>query len=137
MKRLLALAVAIAAVSMLAESNANAQGFASGYQFGSGINSAHCGSFGRSLQREQPPYFAKFPPVYYSHIVKRPYGVSPYAAPAGIAPVEMSHAPATITIKNPFFDKAAPVKAPVKPKSAANNKVTVVTNPYLTTVAAR
>jgi hypothetical protein len=138
MKRLLALAVAIAAVSMFAETNANAQGFGSGYQFGAGINSVHCGGFARGFQREQPPYFAKFPPVYYSGIVKRPYGISPYAAPAGIAPVEMSHAPAeAVTIKNPFFDKAAPVKAPAKPKSESGNKVTVVTNPYMSTVATK
>ncbi len=35
------------------------------------------------------PYFAEFPPVYYSQeIVRRPYGVSPYAAPPGIVPAE-------------------------------------------------
>jgi len=138
MKRLLALAVAIAAVSMFAESSANAQGYGSGYQFGAGISAAHNGGFARGFQREQPPYFAKFPPVYYSHIVKRPYGISPYAAPAGIAPVEMSHAPAAVTIKNPFFnDKVAPVKAPANPKSTANNKVTIVQNPYVSSVAVR
>jgi hypothetical protein len=60
---------------------------------------------------EEPPYFAKFPPVYYSHIVRRPYGVSPYAAPPGIAPVEMAvPAPLPVTITNPHYNET-PVEA--------------------------
>ncbi len=137
MKRLLAIAVAIAAVSMFAETNATAQGYGSGYQFGAGINSVRCNSF-RSVEREQPPYFAKYPPVYYSHIVKRPYGVSPYAAPSGIMPVEMQVVPIPVTIKNPFFNQeVSPAKTPAKPKSESGNKVTTITNPYMSNIAAK
>ena len=110
MKRLLILTFAIAAVTMMSESNASAQAYQNGYLFGAGTN-ANCNVSSR-WQREQPPYFAQFPPVYYSHVVKRPYGISPYAAPAGIAPVEMSIAvPISISVKNPFFK---PDMAPVK-----------------------
>ena len=51
------------------------------------------------------PYFAKFPPVYYSGIVKRPYGISPFATPPGIIPTELQVAvPKPVTISNPFFN---------------------------------
>ena len=132
MKHILALLVAIAAVSMFGTSSASAQGFNNGYQFGAGIN-GNCGGFARGFQREQPPYFAKFPPVYYSHIVKRPYGVSPYAAPAGIAPVEMS-VPAPVVKKNPFFGMEVDTVSDEveKTDSQIDNKTTFVPNPYMT-----
>lgn len=142
MKRFLLLAVAIAAVSVMAESNANAQGLNYGYQFGTGFQSANGFGFTRGFAREQPPYFAKFPPVYYSHIVKRPYGISPYAAPAGIRPVELNYRAATpVTVKNPFF-KSTPVKAP-SPKHAKSSeekkplKTAWIVNPYKQPVAVR
>lgn len=139
MKRLLAIAVAIAAITMFTETQANAQGFGSGFQFGSGVNAVNYGGFQRGFQREQPPYFAKFPPVYYSHIVKRPYGVSPYAAPAGVMPVEMNYAPKSVTISNPFYGKGTlPAKAPANAKQKTpKNKVTVISTPYMTNVAKR
>ena len=160
MKRLLALAVAMAAITMMAETDANAQGYTQGYNFGVGINAAvrpgigyrdfynHRGFFGnqfrdnslsREFRREKPPYFATFPPVYYSNIVKRPYGVSPYAAPSGIAPVEMlGPAPAPVSITNPFFNnEVSPAKAPAQPKEESNDKVTWSQNPNLAPVAQR
>ncbi len=41
------------------------------------------GCLGRAGDRDIP-YFAAHPPVYYSHIVARPYGYSPYAYLPGI-----------------------------------------------------
>jgi len=40
------------------------------------------------LRADQPvPYYAVHPPVYYSHVVRRPYGYSPYAdVPGVVAP---------------------------------------------------
>ncbi len=161
MKRLLALAVAMAAITMMAETGAHAQGYDQGYQFGVGINSAYGGYQGhngylnrrplygfnqfrdnalsREFRREKPPYFATFPPVYYSNIVKRPYGVSPYAAPSGIVPVEMlGPAPEPMSIKNPFFNQeVAPAKAPTQPKADSDEKVTWKFNPYLAPVVQR
>lgn len=149
MKRLLALVAAIAAVTVMTEATASAQGFGNGYQFGAGFNQGfgNCGGFGfRATPREQPPYFAQFPPVYYSHIVKRPYGISPYAAPPGIAPVEMNYvAPEPVTVTNPFFGRKAeeavageiPVVKPLKAKaesvpaeSKPTMKTTWIRNPH-------
>ena len=67
---------------------------------GFGIGGTFRGGF------DEPPYFAKFPPVYYSHPVARPYGISPYAVPPGIVPVEMTIAPKPKKVVNPFFPKA-------------------------------
>lgn len=144
MKRFIAVVVAIAAVVVMAETETQAQSYMGGYQFGAGIQ-APCGIGGfRSTPREQPPYFAQFPPVYYSHIVKRPYGISPYAAPAGIAPVEMSFpmAPPTppITKVNPYYspnvepiaDQTEVIELPSQPATQVENKVTWQANPFFT-----
>ena len=148
MKRLLTLGIVLTAIFMFSESNANAQTMGQGYQFGVGINNATCvndinryGYFGygrypdnsisREFRRDQAPFFARFPPVYYSHVVKRPYGISPYAAPAGIMPVEMGMKPEPLSITNPFFKpNAAPAKAKSKNKSKSNDKMTWIKNPY-------
>jgi len=117
MKRILTLFAAVAAAALFtqfASSEAAAQCYSGGYQFGAGLNQFGGGGFGWGayVPREQPPYFASHPPVYYSHVVKRPYGVSPYAAPAGIAPIEMSiAAPEPAIVHNPYFGQH--VEAPV------------------------
>ena len=104
MKRFLAAIMAVAAISFAGTSDVQAQDYFGGYQFGAGLRAA-TGSGCCGYQREQPPYFAKFPTVYYSHVVKRPYGISPYAAPAGITPVEMTIPVAKPVVKiNPFFN---------------------------------
>ena len=131
--------MAIAAFTLITESNANAQGINNGYQFGAGVNSAYnlgCRSY---TPREQLPYFAKFPPVYYSNIVARPVGISPYAAPAGISPIEMIYAPAKhVTVVNPFFDgKAEKAKAPPVTARKLNQKTTMISNPYMADVVQR
>lgn len=59
------------------------------------------------------PYFAQHPPVHYSReIVRRPYGVSPYAAPSGVVPVEMQvQLPPSNPVKivNPYVEQAPEV----------------------------
>jgi hypothetical protein len=161
MKRVLALAVAMTAITMMAETDANAQGYHQGYNFGVGVNAAvrpgirygnyyhrrgliglnqfRDNSLSRDFRREKPPYFAQFPPVYYSHIVKRPYGVSPYAAPSGIVPVEMlGPAPDPVSVKNPFFSQeVSPAKSSTPPQKKSVEKVTWILNPYLSPVAKR
>ncbi len=51
------------------------------------------------------PYFALFPPVYYSHVVPRPYGYSPFALPPGVQPAEAIAGPPeeATEIINPFY----------------------------------
>jgi len=129
MKKIIALAVAFAAVAITG-SEANAQfSFNNGFQFGSGLNAASCTHFGGGIatRQDRPPYFAEFPPVYYNGIVRRPYGISPYAAPAGVAPVELSQAIAPtepVVVKNPFFNKNNAATASVVESSEEDLKST-------------
>lgn len=138
MKRMLILAIAVV-VLVFTTSDASAQHYNNGYAFGTGIGQSFCGGFGGS-RFTAPPYFAQHPPVYYSGIVRRPYGISPYAAPPGVAPVEMSIPVETaqpLSIRNPFVKQpmpvSAPEKQPVRAKKAiknVNNKTTWVKNPF-------
>ena len=125
MKRFIALAAALAAIAICSEGNAQAQSrlHPGGFPYPGGTcQQGFGGGFGLDgfrLRREQPPFFAKFPPVYYSRAVKRPYGISPYAAPAGVAPVELNYIKPVPTnpvlIHNPH----------VKPESAMDAKVEI------------
>ena len=142
MKRLLAMAVAIAAVTMFSQSEVQAQNFHQGFQFGAGLSTGFGGSgFNRGFNRGfggDLPYFAKFPPVYYSNIIARPVGISPFAAPAGVRPVELNYAPVKqVTKKNPFFDRnAIPVKTIPTPAKPLQGKTTWIANPYKGTLVA-
>ena len=50
------------------------------------------------------PFYALYPPVYYSYVVPRPYGFSPFALPAGKAPAEAIVGPAKpAEVVNPFY----------------------------------
>ena len=124
----LALAFAAFAVLSMSVSSAHAQsqnfnrgfGFGAGFGFGQGQGGFNRssgnrrggfgpvlnfgGRIGFSERIQEPPFFAKYPPVYYSHIVPRPYGISPFAAPPGIAPIELNTPGAVpLTIDNPFL----------------------------------
>ena len=161
MKRLLAMAVAIAAVTMFSQSEVQAQNFNNGFQFGAGIrSSALSGGFsginrfngfrgfngfngfngfsrGLLTRNEDLPYFAKFPPVYYSNIIARPVGISPFAVPAGVRPVELDYAkPKRVTKKNPFYNQAIPVKTAPTPAEPLSGKTTWIANPYMGTFVA-
>ena len=137
MRNLITSALAIAAFAVLSMnvSSAEAQSYHNGYGFGAGIGFGQCRGFSNF---DRPPYFAQFPPVYYSHIVRRPYGISPYAAPPGIAPVELNAPSQPVTISNPFFDQEV---APVSLESVApaevpaSDDVTWIRNPYIETFA--
>ncbi len=142
--------VCIAALAILTTTaSADAQSYSHGYQFGSGFRSFNdCGrfdglggGFSRTYPREQLPYFAQFPPVYYSHIVPRPIGFSPYALPPGIMPAEMQVAPPVSTpnptvIPNPYYgtategmehEQAAPVNEKVNENATASTNVSAET----------
>lgn len=107
------------------QNNRRGFGFGVPFNFGGGL-----------LERsEDLPYFAKFPPVYYSGKVKRPYGVSPYAAPPGITPVEMNAAPPVAQkVTNPFFKESMEPETEVKKITVGTeleDKSTYVPNPYI------
>ena len=114
MKRFIAIAAALAAIVICSEGNAQAQSrlHSGGFPYPGNTFQQGCGGGfgfdGFRLRREQPPFFAKFPPVYYSRAVKRPYGISPYAAPAGVRPVELDYFKPVLTnpvvVKNPYYN---------------------------------
>lgn len=92
-----------------------------------------------------PPYFALHPPVYYEGIVKRPYGISPFAAPPGVLPAEMTVKVEPKTVLNPYFDRGenaspainspsnaidAPIMMPeIKQEAKPKKKVIDITTP--------
>ena len=147
MYRFAALIIAAVALATFSASSAEAQSFHNGFQFGSGLqaasgsrsgfgsgfNSGGCCGGRISSSRSNLPYFAQFPPVYYSGIVKRPYGISPFAAPAGVTPVELTIPVRPKTVKNPYFGRPlAPVKSGVKVDKTLKNQTTLIVNPHWT-----
>lgn len=64
------------------------------------------------------PYYAMYPPVYYSHPVARPYGYSPFAYPPGTLTPAVAPKVAAVEYQNPFTE---PVTTPASP---AENKQT-------------
>jgi len=112
-RSLLAASAVMMIGSLLTTSTAQAQ--ANGYDFGIGWGYAQP-AIRFTTPREDLPYFAKFPPVYYGDMVRRPYGYSPYALPPGIEPVEQRVIEKSMgprTVMNPFFERRA-----VRPQQA-------------------
>lgn len=82
-----------------------------------GVDTLFYGDNGHEFARTIPrvfgesilPYFALYPPVYYSQPVPRPYGFSPFALPPGVQPAEGIPVPVEpeLTI-NPYFEPAGP-----------------------------
>lgn len=83
------------------------------------------------------PYYAAFPPVYYSHPVARTYGYSPFAYPPGVMTPEVECAP--LAIENPYFQGSVEVSAEDAEKAPVNRTTEVakpagplmVVNPYV------
>lgn len=120
LKRAWSGAVLVAALCLIPSENAQAQ--MQGYQFGIGMGYGVPGSVRFVSPREDLPYFSKYPPVYYGNMVRRPYGVSPYAAPPGIMPAEFkvaTQAPCAQTIVNPHVKPKVKVQVVPVPKAEA------------------
>lgn len=106
-----------------------------------GVNSLFHTNTGHEFARTIPrvfgdpilPYYALYPPVYYSEPVARPYGFSPFALPPGKMPAEgivFEAAEPEVTI-NPYFKPSKPDAndaAPSGEKTVA--KPQVIENPY-------
>jgi hypothetical protein len=118
MKSILCLAVALTATIFSGTSQAQVTG-GTGCGGCGGWNSYYGYNFNHS-GFERPPYFALFPPVYYSDvIVPRPVGISPFAAPPGVVPAEMiALPPQPATVKNPYFRPEARPVAETEPQDA-------------------
>lgn len=53
------------------------------------------------------PYYALYPPVYYSYPVARPYGYSPFAYPPGVLTPEAPAKPKATVYHNPYVPQKA------------------------------
>jgi hypothetical protein len=74
-----------------------------------------------------PPYFALFPPVYYSHVTPRPYGFSPFAYPGFMITPERIRMPST-----PFVPRVQRQVVPAPaPAAQARAKPVIIKNPYV------
>jgi hypothetical protein len=114
--------------------------------------SYHPGPYGPRLYNAQRgiPHFAAFPPVYYSHIVPRPYGYSPYAYVPGVVTPSFElcqprhqcasamgqrrvrsarpvPAPEPVSIRNPYFPSGPDEDATVERLSGGPLRIQ---NPY-------
>ena len=77
---------------------------------GTAMAGCPCGSGYRSYSvytQDRIPYFAQHPPVYYSYVVPRPYGYSPYAYPAAVMTPERAPVAKPATLINPFVPRKA------------------------------
>ncbi|MBN1853423.1 MAG: hypothetical protein JW829_11890 [Pirellulales bacterium] len=73
------------------------------------------------------PYFAAYPPVYYSYPIPRPYGYSPFAYPPGTQTPEIVEEPIQPeTIINPYVEQP---EKDASLKDADTGKVTSVRQP--------
>lgn len=126
------IAAAILSASAWLASDANAQQFC---QRGGFYNGWFSGPLGYASNPytlgyvPTPPYFALHPPVYYSHPVKRSYGLSPFAAPPAVA----EPTPEPLLLANPFVTQEERDSVPVKEDhvAQAEPKPQMIENPYL------
>jgi hypothetical protein len=86
------------------------------------------------------PYYAAFPPVYYSYPVPRTYGYSPFAYPPGVRTPEIEMIE-PLAINNPFVkDAEKPSTAKAAPKAPADRTTSAppaprpltIINPFVT-----
>ena len=81
------------------------------------------------------PYFAAHPPVYYSDVVPRTYGYSPFAYPPHVMTPDVVGDVEPVTIMNPYVPSADETKAEPQDDRAAALKAQpeplVILNPYV------
>jgi hypothetical protein len=88
--------VALAALLSLAVASSEAKA-----QYGYGLGFFNYGD-GYGINYRQPPYYALFPPVYYSFPVARPYGFSPFAYPPGVMTPDVKPNAGAAMFNNPY-----------------------------------
>jgi hypothetical protein len=117
------LVCAVLLCGSLCASTADAQ-FLSGGGYGLGFfNYGNTGVY-----MERIPYYALYPPVYYSYIVPRPYGYSPFAYPPGTMTPDIKPSVAPAEYINPFVPKPA---VPASDKTVRAGKPVRVAQTYL------
>ena len=130
LRRTLVLALALAAGGAAANARAQCGAYGGGYGYG-------YWDIGRlySVLSQNVPYYAAFPPVYYSVPVPRTYGYSPFAYPPGTMTPEVEIVE-PLAITNPYFSGTsaeatatdAASKAPIDRTTAAP---AVIVNPFV------
>jgi len=86
------------------------------------------GFFNYQFNQPRIPYYALYPPVYYSFPVARPYGFSPFAYPPGIMTPDVAPASAGVEYRNPYVpSKAKPAKSEDRTASVGR----MYLNPYV------
>jgi hypothetical protein len=113
-RRTLMTAIIVSAAGTLgSQAHAQCGPYGGGYGFGAW-------DMGRlyGVMADNVPYFAAFPPVYYSQPVPRTYGYSPFAYPPGVMTPEVVEAIEPQVIENPYV---VPEPATEGPAMAAPN----------------
>ncbi len=133
---------AILLAGIFSASSAHAQYGIGGLGLGGGMSSGwgvgyynYSGGYGGGGY-QRPPYYALYPPVYYSHPVARPYGYSPFAYPPGVMTpdVPQNKIEASPIIYNPFVQpKSEPKSSPDKAASRGRTYL----NPFVQQASAR
>jgi hypothetical protein len=129
--------VLIVALCLIAPSSASAY-WPYGYGAYGGWGYGHGWGFGAATQyRPAPPYFALYPPVYYSpHITARHYGASPFAWAGGMQPITYVPSPAPMAagepmmVENPYASGAASKR----PAATGVLKPLKMDNPFVVSV---
>ncbi|HWA98033.1 MAG TPA: hypothetical protein VG713_06050 [Pirellulales bacterium] len=81
---------------------------------------------------ERLPYFAQFPPVYYSYAVPRPYGFSPYAYP--FSPPNPVHDPVHVSstvVAGPYSTPSGTNAAPAPRDASPPIRPVMIKNPFV------
>lgn len=113
--------IAAAALWGMSASRAEAQvslGYGGGYGLRMGIYGL--------MNTEPPPYYALFPPVYYSFPVARPYGYSPFAYPPGTMTPDPER-PVAKEVLNPYVPRKPVAKPSIRTASAPREFI----NPFV------
>jgi len=105
-------------------------------QYGLGCGGYGAWDVGRLYRTlgDRVPYFAAYPPVYYSHPVARPYGYSPFAYPPGVRTPEVGPAVEPMELINPHVESSSTLTNESDDRSTRLDSVSeplVVINPYV------
>ena len=101
--------------------SAQAQIFAPSYGFAGGT-----GPYNLYIQ-DTPPFYAMYPPVYYSRPMARAYGFSPFAYPPGVpTPQNLVSAPQGVQTSEVYDSNAAPA-----PADAVAQAPLTIENPFV------
>jgi hypothetical protein len=99
---------------LLTAASAGSQAHAQCGPYGGGYGGFGAWDMGRlyGVLADNVPYYAAFPPVYYSQPVPRTYGYSPFAYPPGVMTPEVVEEVQPAVIENPYFTPGTTSEAP-------------------------